>query len=578
MPSQPSYDSKTRKAIVYCRVSTKGQEDGTSLESQADACVRHAESLGYVVDHVTRETYSGAELWDRPKLAQDRADIKASKVQALVVYATDRLSRDPIHLAIIAEECQKAGVELIFVTEPIDNSREGQLIQYVKGYAASIEREKIRERQLRGKQTRLRNGKLHNHGHELYGYIRDKDHGVRLIKEAKDGIADEADTVRRIYQWVADGKSLRWIARTLNAEGVPSPSFDKIRLRGEKQARWGSGQLHRILRNPAYAGRTVTWRYQGHGAKKNSTIRDESEWITLPDGTTPAIVSEALWNTAQQKLDTNKGLVTRNEKTPYLLRGLVLCAVCGLRMHPDKEKGQFRVYRCHSRQTPDGACGAKRVPAEAVEQDVWSKIAHALSHPYILTRQIEQRRESGEASRLENDLASARQSLTQRDREFKALEGRVRQAASDDFMFATLRNAMEKVEKERQAIRSCIADLEHRIADEQRSLKQLTDLEAYCQAVSGDLDTFSFEQKRRALEAWNIQVLANGRTWNLKGIITTSEGEDLRSHVTTLVGMAEGFGAKRLQLTNNGEVVSEWDISTRPWKELPKVGVPYQSW
>src|SRR5687768_5172800 len=108
-------------AVVYCRVSTKGQEeDGTSLDSQADACVKHAEALGYTVGRVTREVYTGAELWDRLKLAQDRADMKAGQFQALIVYAIDRLTRDPIHLAIIAEECDRAGVALEFVTEPLD--------------------------------------------------------------------------------------------------------------------------------------------------------------------------------------------------------------------------------------------------------------------------------------------------------------------------------------------------------------------------------------------------------------------------------------------------------------------------
>jgi site-specific DNA recombinase len=52
-----------RKAVVYCRVSTRNQkEEGSSLESQADACVKHAESLGYTIGRVTKEVYSGAEL------------------------------------------------------------------------------------------------------------------------------------------------------------------------------------------------------------------------------------------------------------------------------------------------------------------------------------------------------------------------------------------------------------------------------------------------------------------------------------------------------------------------------------
>src|SRR5437870_4675666 len=116
-----------RLAVVYCRVSTKGQKDGTSLQTQADACIKHAESLGYGVGRVTKEVFSGAELWDRPQLSRDRADLKSGVFHALICYSTDRLARDPIHLCIVAQECERDGVEMIFVTEPLDNSPEGML-------------------------------------------------------------------------------------------------------------------------------------------------------------------------------------------------------------------------------------------------------------------------------------------------------------------------------------------------------------------------------------------------------------------------------------------------------------------
>jgi len=161
-------------ALIYCRVSTRRQEDeGTSLDSQEAACVSHAQSLGFTSWRVTREVYSGAELHNRPLLSRDRTDLNAGQFQALIAYSTDRLSRDPIHLAILAEDCQRHSVRLIFVSEPLDTTPEGQLIQYVKGYSNKMEREKIRERQLRGKRQRALNGKVNNHGPELYGYRRD---------------------------------------------------------------------------------------------------------------------------------------------------------------------------------------------------------------------------------------------------------------------------------------------------------------------------------------------------------------------------------------------------------------------
>ncbi|MBI4295200.1 MAG: recombinase family protein, partial [Chloroflexi bacterium] len=132
------------KAIVYCRVSTTGQaENGTSLESQRNACLKLASEKGYEIpqDHIFLEDWTGADL-ERPKLERARELVRSGLAQAFVCYAVDRLARDPIHVGIVAEECAKRQVELFFVLEPLDNSPEGALIRYVKGYAAQIERER----------------------------------------------------------------------------------------------------------------------------------------------------------------------------------------------------------------------------------------------------------------------------------------------------------------------------------------------------------------------------------------------------------------------------------------------------
>ena len=69
---------------------------------------------------------------------------------------------------LIAEECERAGVTLELVTEPLDSSPEGQLLTYVKGYAAKIEREKSRERNLCGRKTRVLSGKVLGAGYHMY--------------------------------------------------------------------------------------------------------------------------------------------------------------------------------------------------------------------------------------------------------------------------------------------------------------------------------------------------------------------------------------------------------------------------
>src|SRR5919202_440590 len=154
--------AKTLRAAIYVRVSTVGQEeDGTSLGTQEAACLAHAGARAYATDpsRIYREVFTGVELWDRPQLQRLRESIRRREVDVVICYAIDRLSRDPVHLGVLISEAEHAGVAVEFVTEPLDNSPEGQLIRYVRGYAAKIEHEKLRERSMRGKRARVESGR-----------------------------------------------------------------------------------------------------------------------------------------------------------------------------------------------------------------------------------------------------------------------------------------------------------------------------------------------------------------------------------------------------------------------------------
>jgi len=161
------------KAAIYARVSSVSKEERRLLDSQVEGCSAAAKKDGYSVpaSFIYTEIHTGAELWDRPKLSSIRESLVIThSITALYVHSADRLSRDPIHLVILLEEAERHGVNVHFVTQQFDKSDEGMLVQYVKGYAAKLERELIRERTLRGKLSKLRKGKLLGTGRDLYGY------------------------------------------------------------------------------------------------------------------------------------------------------------------------------------------------------------------------------------------------------------------------------------------------------------------------------------------------------------------------------------------------------------------------
>src|SRR5664279_5229743 len=115
------------KTVVYCRVSTEGQEqEGTSLQTQLQACLKYCEAKGYEVAFKFSEAWSGLSL-ERPKLNELRELIRGEQIDSVVVYSLDRFSRDPVHGVILMQELEKHNVVLEAATENVDNSEVGKL-------------------------------------------------------------------------------------------------------------------------------------------------------------------------------------------------------------------------------------------------------------------------------------------------------------------------------------------------------------------------------------------------------------------------------------------------------------------
>jgi len=497
-----------RKALIYCRVSTTNQEkEGTSLDSQAEACAKHALTLGYSIGRITKEVYSGAELYDRPKLARDRTDLAAGDFQALICYSTDRLSRDPIHLAIIALELERVGVDLIFVTEPMDRSDEAGLIRYVKGYAAKMEREKFRERSLRGKQARILAGKIHGSGIDLYGYRRNKEAGVRVIYEP------EAAIVRRIYRWISeDGLGVKTIARKLNDQSVPPPAAGKINFSDGRKPIWNGEGVRRIARDSTYKGEGRSWRHKQIGRNGRMVLRPENEQIALPESTSPAIVSAKVWQLAQDRLSANRGESTRNQTHPFLLRGHIYCAHCGLRMVSSTSHGRS-VYRCSSVYKVGKSCGVSQVPADECESWAFEEIAKDLRQPERIATELKRREGKIPDPQLMSDLEAARRHVEEINRRIQRYVRRFGDA--DEDILPLIERELSQARKQKEQAEAIVREIEGRLAAQQQSIRMLRDLYEYCDQVKSRLDHFTFDQKRLLLQAVSARVVANGRHWHV---------------------------------------------------------------
>jgi len=489
-----SPDSGIKRAAIYVRVSSKGQEeDGTSLTTQEQRCREYAAERGYVVaeEHFYREVHTGTELWERPQLARMREVARGREVDIVVAFAIDRLSRDPVHMGVIISEADHAGVGVEFVTEPLDNSPEGQLIRFVRGYAAKVEHEKIKERTIRGRRARAEAGKLQPSRWPLYGYRWTEDR-ARLLP---DGVT--ASVVQRVYRESLTGGSVRAIATGLTASGVPRPSGPDAQGR----AAWGQRTVWLILTNPAYTGKASAWRHARSGGAQ----------IALPENTIPALVDDVTFEAVQARLKSNQHTASRNNHDPEaaLLRGgYVRCGYCGWAMHVQNSAPKGRpivLYRCSRRTKSEGAgeC-AHGISTHLLDAAVWQHVEQILTQPDLIAAELERMRGMDPSAA---DLDAVERSLTQVVRQQRNLiEQLANVSGAAGRVIADKINALESQRDQLSAERETILGRARSWADAQ---EHLTDLKAWCQTTAANLGALTYQERRLALDALGVQA----RVW-----------------------------------------------------------------
>jgi site-specific DNA recombinase len=272
---------------------------------------------------------------------------------------------------------------------------------------------------------------------------------------------------------------------------------------------WGKGQVRKMLCNPAYKGESVAWRYTGGGR-----IRSSEEWIPLPAGTTPAIVSRALWETVQDRLKVNRGADVRNQKRPYLLRGLIFCGICQRRMRSSPEH-TLRTYRCSSRETASGPCGGQRVRAVDVEAWAWEEVSAILRDPSLIAAELNRRRAEGPDPTLLANREATQRALAKLEKQQERLVRHFREADDDTFPWDLVKREIAQTEQQKGQLRATLAELDQRLVEQQVMVEQLDALAAYCARVVQNLECFDFDGRRLALEALGVRITASGRRWQL---------------------------------------------------------------
>jgi len=518
------------QTAIYCRVSTEDQEkEGTSLQTQLEACLAYCHQKGYQVVRQFVETYSGLSL-ERPKLNELRELIRANDIDVIVVYCLDRLSRDPTHGVILTQELEKHHVTLEAVTETVDSSELGKLISYIRGFASKLEAEKIRERTTRGKKAYVQQGKLPiGTGKGLYGYKWDKETKKRIPVEF------EVKVVQRIFTMLAEGKGYFNIARTLNEHGIPTKTGRK----------WSARTLYNMAGNPCYIGMTYYGRTQG--SRRTQVIKKpESDWTLLPS-TTPPIISKELFDRVQEIRRQNRELHKVKTKQEYLLRGHAYCGRCGSHLVGSLMGHRFRYYHCrgtYTTATRVKMCDARYIRADYLEEVVWQGIRKALEHPDVVLAGVREELASEQKAAIQGVSLDAQiQKLTKRVKNYDSEEKRLVQLfrygeLNHDTILDELNRLKSEREADKAALHKLVADRERIAALGNAEVK----LSEYCERLKHDLDSASYENKRDMLDMLAIKVTATADAIEIEGVIpleptcmqTSGESPDITHHWTNI--------------------------------------------
>jgi site-specific DNA recombinase len=353
--------SATVRCAIYTRKSTEEglQQTFNSLDAQREAALAYIQSQRHegwkcLPTRYDDGGFTGGNM-DRPALKQLLADVEAGKIDSVICYKVDRLSRSLLDFARIISIFEKHHVSFVSITQQFNSATSmGRLVLNVLLSFAQFEREIISERTRDKIAATRRKGKWSG-GFPILGY--DVDHQVlRLVVNPK-----EAVRVRTIFDLYLKHQGLLPVVRELERRGWRTKAW--VTRKGRKMGgqTFTKTKLYVLLKNPLYAGKQ---RYK----------------TEVHQGEQPAIVDPAKWQKVQEVLryNRNKCLAERSASSA-ILKGLLHCQPCGCSMTPNyASKGgkRYRYYVCsNALKRGYDHCPSKSVPAGAMEEIVVEQIS-----------------------------------------------------------------------------------------------------------------------------------------------------------------------------------------------------------
>ena len=357
------------RCAVYTRKSSEEglDQEYNSIDAQRDAghayiASQRAEGWIAVADDYDDPAFSGGNM-ERPALKRLMADIEAGKIDVIVIYKIDRLTRSLADFSKMVEVFERQGVSFVSVTQQFNTTTPmGRLMLNVLLSFAQFEREvtgeRIRDKIAASKRKGMWMGGIPPIGYDVANR--------RLIPNEA-----EAKTIAHIFQRFVELGSTTKLVKELRLDGVTSKAWTTQDGRVREGKPIDKGLIYKVLNNRTYLGE----------------LRHKELWYQAEH---PPIITKSIWDDAHAILSTNGRVraTTTRAKTQYLLKGIVFGSD-GRAMSPfqtAKQNGRRYRYYVPQRDIKEhaGASGLPRMPAAELESAVLEQLRGHLRSPDVV--------------------------------------------------------------------------------------------------------------------------------------------------------------------------------------------------
>jgi site-specific DNA recombinase len=426
------------------------QQEFNSLDAQREAAESYvksqvAEGWTCLPDHYDDGGFTGGNM-DRPALSRLLADIEAGKVDCVVVYKVDRLSRSLLDFARLLETFERHHVCFVSVTQQFNSaSPMGRLTMNLLLTFAQFEREQIAER-TRDKMWASRRRGQYIGGVPVLGYDVDPVRKRLIVNEV------EAERVRTIFSLYLEHQALLPVVRELELRRWTNKCWSTRQGKELGGKSFTRASLHKLLTNVVYIGQ----------------IRFKNEVV---HGEQAAIVETDVWQRVQALLARNAlagGAAARN-KFGAMLKGILRCVPCGCAMiasHTTRRGNRrYRYYVCSGAQKRGWhTCPSKSIPAGEIERFVVDQLRGIGSDPVLVQETLARARARFDEERggLDGELRGLAQEAANWDAEIRGLLDEIAKGTGSSALrrLGELQERLRSVEARAEDVRNQLVALD----------------------------------------------------------------------------------------------------------------------